>query len=96
MIETRQQYFEVLTDAIHQTENYISRYPELSIYTNILTQLLFIQNIVMNEKRVPQKDEVNRVSLGSIAVKNFDYENDPYADLLMDCYSKFLRFKDLK
>jgi hypothetical protein len=55
MIETRQQYFQVLTDTIYQTENYISRYPELSIYTNILTQLLFIQNIIMNEKEYLKK-----------------------------------------
>jgi hypothetical protein len=96
IIVTRKQYFEILKEAILQTEKYIQVYPELTMYKSILNQLIFIQNIVVNENRVPEKEEIDRVTLGSIAVKNFDYEHDEYADILMDCYSKFLRYKSLQ
>lgn len=95
-IETQDQYFAVLKEAIQQTEEYIKHYPEINMYQSILNQLVFIQNVVMIERRIPTEDEVEKLTLGSIAVKNFDYENDPYADLLMDCYSKCLRYTSLR
>lgn len=85
--ETKAYYREILDATTSETERYVRKFPEISMYENILSQLQDIKEKIVVEQIVLTEDEVfERCSLGAIAVKNFDLENEEYAQRLSDIF----------
>ena len=95
-ISTKLEYEKLIYETIEETQELIKQFPSMSIYRNILEQLKYIESIVITERRNPTKKEVEPVTLGSIAIKNFEYEFDPYARKLINVFGNFDDFEDLK
>ncbi|WP_457288915.1 immunity protein Tsi6 family protein [Pedobacter sp. UYP24] len=76
------------------TEDYIKQLPEISLYKSILTQLRYVKSIVVDENRKPTEDEVEPVTFGVIAIKNFDEDDEPYRTMLINLYGDFERFSE--
>lgn len=71
-------------------------FPNLTIYSNIYNQLKDIHKEIIEEKKMFTKTKVfDRYTLGTIAVKNFDSENDPYAIKLMYIFGLSYKFSQL-
>ncbi|MDN5285266.1 MAG: hypothetical protein JWR38_1540 [Mucilaginibacter sp.] len=95
--EERDTYAQTLDQAIAETEQFIKQFPHLTIYRPILQQLLYIQNIVVTEKRRPNPKDVDQLTAAQISLKNFDdYSDgkDPYARLLFYIYHGFKRYSE--
>ncbi len=83
----RQVYRDSLNLATQKTEELIKLFPEIPMYHSIYNQLLDIdEKIVKNTIVFSENELYKRYSLGHLAVKNFDYENDEYAKLLIDIF----------
>jgi|GEM_PF-92372 len=83
----RQVYRDTLNLAIQKTEELMKLFPEISMYHSIYNQLLDIdEKIVKNDIVFSENELYKRYFLGHLAVKNFDYENDEYAKLLIDIF----------
>jgi hypothetical protein len=92
--ESKYEYTAVLNEAIKMTQKYVSELPELMIYKSILKQLLYVKSIVVDQDRKPTVKEVLPVTFGTIAVKNFDEDDEPYKKMLIDLYGDFERFSE--
>ncbi|MFY7845874.1 immunity protein Tsi6 family protein [Chryseobacterium gambrini] len=85
--ETKKSYRDTLNLAIQKTEELIKLSPEIPMYHSIYNQLLDINEKIIKNTTVFSENELyKRYSLGHLAVKNFDYENDEYAKLLIDIF----------
>ncbi len=83
----RQVYRDTLNLATQKTEELMKLFPEISMYKSIYNQLLDIDEKLIKNNIVFSENELyKRYSLGHLAVKNFDYENDEYAKLLIDIF----------
>ena len=77
----------ILEEVIKETEIYLNKSPEISLYRMILNQLKDIELNIVKKNNVFSEDELyNRYSLGAIAVKNFDLETDEYGQKLSDIF----------
>ncbi|MCQ4141562.1 immunity protein Tsi6 family protein [Chryseobacterium sp. EO14] len=83
----KKSYRDNLNLAIHKTEELIKLSPEIPMYQSIYRQLLDINEKIIKNTTVFSENELyKRYFLGHLAVKNFDYENDEYAKLLIDIF----------
>jgi hypothetical protein len=85
-INSKKEYIEALNDALNQTLVLKNEFQEISVYRSIFNQLVFIKAIIVDRNQIPNEEEIESLTLGSIAVKNFDYNDDPYAKLLIEIY----------
>jgi c-di-AMP phosphodiesterase-like protein len=93
----KEEYLTKLFGAITETEDLVKRFPQLYIYDSILNQLLYIKNILVDQGRIPAPDELERITLGAIAIKNFDdYSGvqDPYGQMLIRIYGGICLYAD--
>jgi hypothetical protein len=78
-------YISILNDTIRIFEKMINETP-LPIYDNILQQLRDIKENVVEKQIIVDPDEIDeRYSLGGIAAKNFD-EDDELKERLFDIF----------
>ncbi|MGY4385169.1 hypothetical protein ACVWYN_002205 [Pedobacter sp. UYP24] len=49
---------------------------------------------MVDENRKPTEDEVEPVTFGVIAIKNFDEDDEPYRTMLINLYGDFERFSE--
>ncbi|APW33465.1 immunity protein Tsi6 family protein [Prevotella intermedia] len=85
---TKSYYRWIIEQAIIETEELMQMSPTIIIYKSIYNQLVDLRTkIVLNNTMVSKFDLYRMYSLGSIAAKNFDLENDEYAQKLSDSYS---------
>lgn len=83
----RQVYRDTLNLATQKTEELMKLFPEIPMYHSIHNQLLDIDEKLIKNNIVFSENELyKRYSLGHLAVKNFDYENDEYAKLLIEIF----------
>jgi hypothetical protein len=83
LIQSKQEYREILDKTITQTEEYVAMSPTMGLYQVILKQLTYIKDIVVEKGRIPTQEEKEMISIGPIAVRNFDdYGDDPYSRAL--------------
>lgn len=82
---TQHNYIIILNDTIRIFEKMVNETP-LPLYDNILQQLLDIKENVVEKQNISDPDEIDeRYSLGGIAAKNFD-ENDELKERLFDVF----------
>lgn len=85
---TKSYYRSVIEQAIVETQKLMLMSPEVTMYNSIYNQLVDLKTkVVLNNIIIPKFDLYRMYSLGSIAAKNFDLENDEYAQRLSDSYS---------
>ena len=84
---TKAYYQEIMAQAMAETDHLRKMSPEVALYEVIYAQLMDLKEQVIDRGMViPRSVLYKRYSLGTIAVKNFDEEHDPYAQRLCDCY----------
>jgi len=102
VITSRKDFEEVLNTTVRKTNSLIESSNDPHIFQNILGQLSFVKNILVDQKREPTFEEIESTSIGAIAVKNFKETMPDYADLLMAIseifcyYEEFSFLNDLK
>ncbi|MDR2270130.1 MAG: immunity protein Tsi6 family protein [Sphingobacterium sp.] len=73
--------------AIIETMALKERFPNITMYGDILKQLSDIKGRVVVDNNILTEDAIyTRYSLGHIAVKNFSLKDDPYAQKLSDIF----------
>lgn len=84
--ETKNYYRQILDEAITIVNSNLEQ-TSLSIYQNILDQLLDIKENIVVKRVILDPEEISeRYSIGGIAVKNFE-DDIEMQDRLMDIYS---------
>ncbi len=84
---TKSKYNKIIAEAILETKALMEKFPEISMYKSIYDQIVDIQDQIIIKKIIFTEAEIfDRYSLGSIAVKNFDIENDEFAQKLSDIF----------
>ena len=84
---TKAYYQEIMAQAMAETDQLRRMSPDVAMYEVIYAQLMDLKEQVIDRGMViPRSVLYKRYSLGTIAVKNFDEEQDPYAQKLCDCY----------
>lgn len=84
---TKKYYREIVNLVTEETRILIGMSPEITIYLSIFNQLLDIHKNIIEKGIVFSEDELYaKYSLGALAVKNFDLENDEYAQKLSDSF----------
>jgi hypothetical protein len=94
-VKTKSEYKEILLSVITETETLCKQFPQINMYRSILNQLQYIYKIIFVEKRMPTKKDAEPLTLGAIAIKNFEYEEDPYARKLINIYGNFDDYDEL-
>ena len=90
---TKAYYQEIMAQAMAETDQLRKMSPDVSMYEVIYAQLMDLKTQVIDRGMViPRSVLCKRYSLGTIAVKNFDEEHDPYAQKLCDCYGGALDY----
>lgn len=90
---TKAYYQEIMAQAMAETDRLRKMSPEVALYEVIYAQLMDLKEQVIDRGMViPRSVLYKRYSLGTIAVKNFDEEHDPYAQKLCDCYGGALDY----
>lgn len=80
-------YTKIVGIAIEETERLLKQSPEITMYSVILNQLIDIkENIIDNNIVFSESELYRRYTIGAIAVKNFELENDEYAQKLSDVF----------
>ena len=80
--------------ALQQTAEFQKLDPSWSLLKQVRTQLEFMQKCTENG-RAPTPEEADRVTVGPIAVKNFDDTQPEYASWLMELDSGFCSWDEL-
>jgi hypothetical protein len=84
---TKKYYREIINQAIIKTDELLKMSPEIQIYHSIYNQLIDINEKIVKNNLVFSENELSeRYSLGELIVKNFDLENDEYAQKLSDSF----------
>jgi hypothetical protein len=85
-IKTKTDYKDAVQWLIAATKQSLEISPPIYMYVILLRQLVFIENIVIKENRALDDKEYARLTIGRIAVKNFDCENEKYGYLLCEIH----------
>lgn len=84
---TKNYYRKIISLATKETQILKEMSPVVVIYSSIYDQLLDIyENIIKNNIVFTEDELYSRYTIGAIAVKNFDLENDEYAQKLSDSF----------
>lgn len=84
---TKKYYKEILNQTILQTKELLKTSPQIQIYHSIYNQLIdILEEVVKNNNVFSENELYARYSLGALAAKNFDLENDEYAQKLSDSF----------
>ncbi|MDI1257331.1 MAG: immunity protein Tsi6 family protein [Flavobacterium sp.] len=84
---TKKKYRETLEMALAETLFLTQRTPSMTMYKVIYDQLVDIKENIILKNVVFTEDEIfGRYNLGAIAVKNFEVEEDEYAQKLSDVF----------
>lgn len=84
---TKKYYREIINIVTEETNILKKMSPDIRIYLSIYNQLIDIQDkIIVNSIVFSEEELYNRYTLGAIAVKNFDLDNDEYAQKLSDSF----------
>ncbi|QNK61051.1 hypothetical protein H7F33_10685 [Pedobacter sp. PAMC26386] len=95
-VTTKKEYRNVIQETLLETEKLISKFPELSIYQDIRSQIMLIkEDVLIKQLRMTLFEIIDKYTLGAIAVKNFDLEHDPYAQKLSDIAGLSCKYFDL-
>ena len=94
-VNTKKAYKDLLKSMLKETNDYLTRFPELTLYHSISSQIADIihvidENIVLEEQQI-----YDRYSLGAIATKNFDAQNELYARKLQDIFGGLFDYWDM-
>lgn len=90
---TKAYYQEIMEQAMAETDRLRKMSPDVALYEVIYAQLMDLKEQVIDRSIVFSRSVLyKRYSLGTIAVKNFDEEYDPYAQKLCDCYGGALDY----
>ncbi|WP_312076431.1 immunity protein Tsi6 family protein [Chryseobacterium sp.] len=94
---TKKYYREIINSALLETEKLLKMSPEIIIYQSIYNQLADINEKIIKNHIIFSEDELyNRYSLGALAVKNFDLDNDEYAQKLSDSFGGTFDYNEMK
>ena len=74
----------MLASAKFRTMEKLAFDPNRGMLKVILTQIEFIENCVQNGARIPTVDESAQITIGAIAVKNLQEEDQEYATWLSE------------
>ncbi len=94
--ESKKDYIEIIETTLLESHYLMKRFPEVPMYENIYNQIESLKKFIIENKVDLSKDYVfEHYSLGAIAVKNFDSENDIFAEKLMFIFGLSYKYKDL-
>lgn len=94
-VETKKEYRSLLKNTLEETNDYITKFPEIVLYDSISSQISDIINTI-NESIVLNQEEIyEKYSLGAIAVKNFDANNEIYSRKLQDIFGGLFEYWDM-
>lgn len=94
LIQSKSDWDVFLQKTLQQTVEFQKLDPSWSLLKQVRAQLEFMQECT-EHGRAPTPDEVARVNLGPIAVKNFDDTHPEYANWLMELFGSFRHWERL-
>lgn len=93
---SKQDYREIVSQAIIETGKLLEMSPEMTMYHSIYNQLIDInEKVIKNSIVFSDREIYGRYSLGALATKNFDIENDEYAQKLSDSFGGMFDYHEM-
>lgn len=84
---TQTKYNKTIEEVILESKLLVKKFPEITMYESIYNQVLDIKMQIITNKMIFTELEIsNKYNLGAIAVKNFDLENEEFAQKLSDIF----------
>jgi hypothetical protein len=96
LINNKSDFKQILASAIEECRLLKEQFPNLKIYTIVYEQLLYINQIIVIEKRSPTNKEGELIQIGPIAVKNFEDDNEEFTKKLSEldyCFCNYDTFE---
>lgn len=94
-VETQREYRELLTAVLEETQLLINDLQSVVLYKVIFKEVSDINELIAKKKKLSEEQIYKRYTIGSIAVKNFDSENDLYSLKLQDIFGGLFEYYDL-
>ncbi|ANF52011.1 hypothetical protein A0O34_16485 [Chryseobacterium glaciei] len=94
-VNTKKEYNNLLSELSIESKNLADKYPEISIYKSIYNQIIDIESMISNNIKLSENDIYKKYSIGAIAVKNFDCENDIFGRKLQDLFGALFEYWDM-
>ncbi|HXX65905.1 MAG TPA: immunity protein Tsi6 family protein [Polyangiaceae bacterium] len=95
LIQTKVDFRDFLAKAIVKTDEFLKLDASWSILVQVKQQLEFMRQCTDNG-RDPLPDEAQKITIGPIAVRNFDDTHPEYAAWLMELDGSFKKWKNLR
>lgn len=94
-VNTKKEYNNLLSELSIESKSLADKYPEISIYKSIYNQIIDIESMISNNIKLSENDIYKKYSIGAIAVKNFDCENDIFGRKLQDLFGALFEYWDM-
>lgn len=94
-VNTKKEYKDLLNELGRESKILADKYPEISIYKSIYNQIADIQSMIHHNIKLSENELYNKYSIGTIAVKNFDCEEDIFGRKLQDVSGALFEYWDM-
>lgn len=94
-VATKREYRGLLNSLAYETRELMNKFPEIAIYNSIYDQIINILEEINSGEALSEHDIYQRYSIGAIATKNFDCEEDIYGRKLQDAFGALFEYWNL-
>ncbi|WP_312901930.1 immunity protein Tsi6 family protein [Chryseobacterium taichungense] len=94
-VTTQKEYKNLLNELSVESKNFADKYPQVSIYKSIYNQINDIKNAISNNIRLSENEIYERYSIGAIAIKNFDCDQEIFGRKLQDVFGGLFEYWDM-
>lgn len=89
------EYKNLLNELSVESKNFADKYPQVSIYKSIYSQINDIKNAISNNIRLSENEIYERYSTGAIAIKSFDCDQEIFGRKLQDVFGGLFEYWDI-
>ena len=95
VIKSKVEFNELLDQTIFETKELKDKFPKILMYKNLYDQLLSLKSELHSHNALSKAYIYEKYTIGAIATKNFDFENEIYAQKLIRIFGTSLRYYEL-